>query len=436
MINIPPILPFAEFERHAVEMLTPVFASAFGAVRIHELDQPGEQHEHLIKGILTRGEVTMLVGPSGSGKSFLATDMALSIARGEDLAPMTIGGRVTSPRVRRGGVVYVAGEGARGLKKRLRAYIKVHGLGGQDLPFILLTLPVDLHSSDEHTNKLIDECKRHEEMFRRDHDCGLELVVFDTLSASTPGANENASDDMSRLLGRSHRIARECGCAVQLVHHMNASGARERGHSSLRANVDSVIEIQKLESRDADNRYIRQAKVTKQKDGEDGIAWKFVLRGVELGQDEDGDPITSCVVAQAAGEELSAPEGSAKRPMNVKLSIALRALSAAIERAGRPAPNHVEKAPTGPYCVTLAEWRDEMALLIAGENEDPDALKERTKKARDRACDELINRNYMRKHGDWVWRTNRRAPGVDREEPKPEPASVQEQDVNLANFDW
>ena len=87
----------------------PPFVSKFQAIPWDELDASGPAHEWLVKGMLTRGERSMMVGPSQSGKSFVAIDMALSIARGVEYF-----GRKTL----RGGVVYQAGEGGRSISSR------------------------------------------------------------------------------------------------------------------------------------------------------------------------------------------------------------------------------------------------------------------------------------------------------------------------------
>jgi hypothetical protein len=65
-------------ERHAVLWDTRPIVSAFGAIPWWDMDRPGEEHLWLIKGVLTLGERSMLAGPSQSGKSFLALDMALA----------------------------------------------------------------------------------------------------------------------------------------------------------------------------------------------------------------------------------------------------------------------------------------------------------------------------------------------------------------------
>src|SRR5690348_9811999 len=106
-----------DYERdHSIPPSPP--RSHFGAVALADLAVPQLDGDYLIKGILSRSEVSLLVGPSGSGKSFLATDLSMRIARGVDYLPVHAAQRISVPKVKRGGVVYLAGEGARGLRRR------------------------------------------------------------------------------------------------------------------------------------------------------------------------------------------------------------------------------------------------------------------------------------------------------------------------------
>jgi hypothetical protein len=252
-----------------------------------DLEKTAEPHEWLIKNLLTRGELAMLAGASQAGKTFLTLDLSMAIARGTEFL---------GHRVRRGGVVYQAGEGVRGLRsKRLPAYRTHYDLRAEDnLPFALIGSPIDIYSSDDDVGALISDAR-----YAASHwSVPLELVIIDTWAAATPGANENASEDVSRALRRCERIRQDLGCTVLLVHHMNADGTKARGHTSLGANVDSVI-INRLlpDAHDAKARNVRELEVFKLKDGEAGRRTKFVLQRVELGTDEDGDAITSCIVA-------------------------------------------------------------------------------------------------------------------------------------------
>lgn len=411
-----------EFENHRpAPVPSAEFRSRFGALTLADLGKPGPEYEHLVKGILTRGETSMLVGPSGSGKSFLATHIGLCIARGADFMKVSSGGgREVAPKVRKGGVLYIAGEGARGLKKRLRAYLKHWGVDPSDVPFVLLTLPVDLHGSDEPTQYLIQEAVHYSQKFQAEHGVPIELVVIDTLSASSPGANENTSEDVSRILGRCNRVREALNAAVMLVHHMNADGTKARGHTSLGANVDSVIEVKKTELKDRhqpSGRLIRTAKITKQKDGDSDISWRFVLPSVELGLDADGDPITSCVVEppDLGGDDAQEEPNGAfiLKTDNAKLS--LQCLIEALKTKGGRAPSGIT-APPGRLVVHRRHWNDVLRRRgAAGHDDDPEKLKARLKKLNQRSLEAFQNWNLIMVDGDYVWLTGRPVRGFNVE---------------------
>ncbi|MBL3601864.1 MAG: hypothetical protein JMN25_18720 [gamma proteobacterium endosymbiont of Lamellibrachia anaximandri] len=63
---------------------------------------------------------------------------------------------------------------------------------------------------------------------------------------------------------------------------------RARGHSSLRAATDTEIEV-------SNNDGLHTVKVTKQRDFDGGDEFHFTLRVVELGKDQHGHPVTTCV---------------------------------------------------------------------------------------------------------------------------------------------
>ena len=310
--------------------------------------------------MLTRGERSMMVGPSQSGKSFVAIDMALSIARGVEYF-----GRKTL----RGGVVYQAGEGGRGLKKRLRAYRDAHGVSGK-LPFVLLPAALDLHASDDHTNALIAEIKHWASTF----DCPLELVVIDTLAAATPGANENASEDMSRVLARCARIATACNCHVMIVHHMNADGVKPRGHTSIFANLDTVIAVEKTQA-SADGRPVRRCKLMKQKDGEDGQNYGFEAIEVDIDRSELGLENGSSLAIKhretISGEMDKARKGQEKAvtpdvtDKGIFASYALKALFMAMTSKSRRVP-----AINDQLVVTREDWKDAVNELRRRNNQE------------------------------------------------------------------
>jgi hypothetical protein len=135
---------------------------------------------------------------------------------------------------------------------------------------------------------------------------GADVIVVDTLAQTMPGGNENAGEDMGKALAHCRRIHQRTGALVILIHHSGKDAAKgARGWSGLRAAADAEIEVLRDEATGQ-----RSLRLSKNKDGEDGLQWGFELQIVQLGVDEDLDPITSCVVAEA---ELKASQGG--KPM-------------------------------------------------------------------------------------------------------------------------
>lgn len=392
--------------------------SNFSAVPFSEIDRPAKEFEWLIKKVLTRGETSVWFGAPGCGKSFLLTSAALAVS---------VGGDWMGFKVRRGLVVYQAGEGGLGLKKRLRAWKKENGVkSDENIPFVLLPTPVNLYADEADVDRLIAEIKAWSAYY----DIALELVVIDTFSAASPGADENLSKDVGPVLARCRRIAMETGAHVAVVHHTPKGGGSPRGWSGFTGNVENVIEVIRTEQTDAEvagdrtiNRDVREFVVRKQKDGEDGFGRKFVLKQVVLGRDVDDDLITSCVV-QPLGNTQAAetnagevPAGYIDLPPNSRA--VMRALDEAIKRHGRRPPAGIN-APEGTLCVTVGDWQEvRRATMYAGpEADDPDGKKfrARIKKQIERTyTDGLFTNRHglMGKDAEWVWRTDRKVHRID-----------------------
>jgi hypothetical protein len=233
----------------------------------------------IIKGVLPRAEFALLFGASGSGKTFIAIDLAGAIARGTEWR-----GR----RVKRGRVVYIAAEGEGGFRNRLKAYGIHHRLDMRKLPIgTIPAAPNFLQKTDviEVSNAILAYG-------------GADVVFVDTLAQVTPGANENSGEDMGLALANCKSIHKATGALVVLVHHSGKDASKgARGWSGLKNNADAEIEI----VRSPLGRLIH---LSKQKDGVDGVVYGFELEPILIGRDEDGDDITSCIV-----RETTAPTG-------------------------------------------------------------------------------------------------------------------------------
>lgn len=231
----------------------------------------------IVKDVAPQAELMVIFGESGSGKSFVVLDMFAAVARGAAWL-----GQAT----RQGRVVYVVAEGRAGFGNRVKAYCR-----SQD---------VDVDQFQQHFAVIADTPN----LLQRDDAAeivrsvaaagGASVVVVDTLAQTTPGANENAAEDMGKALANCKAIHRATGALVVLVHHTGKDQSRgARGWSGLKAAADAEIEI----SRTVAGRAIR---VSKQKDGEDGRVWGFELDVVPVGADDDGGTLTSCVIREVA----------------------------------------------------------------------------------------------------------------------------------------
>ena len=118
------------------------------------------------------------------------------------------------------------------------------------------------------------------------------LVIIDTLSRAMAGGDENSGKDMTGAVKQIDAIRAATGAHVCVVHHCGKDEARgARGHSSLRAAMDTEIEISRPEGET-----ITTVRVTKQRDLPTVEPMPFSLKTAVLGIDRRGKPITSCTV--------------------------------------------------------------------------------------------------------------------------------------------
>lgn len=178
----------------------------------------------LVGDILMQESLAVLYGAAGGGKTFLALDLALSIAAG-----CAWHGR----DVLAGPVGYILGEGRGGILRRINAWLRAHGVS-EDLPFRLLPEPVDFLRRPDVTELLAS---------LEEWDLAPRLVVVDTLSQCMPGAVENAQEDMSIFVNAAGQLRRTTGATVLLNHHSGWEGKHERGSTVLRGAVDTVMKV-------------------------------------------------------------------------------------------------------------------------------------------------------------------------------------------------
>lgn len=224
----------------------------------------------LIEDYFDQAAVSILYGASNSGKTFVALDIAYHVATGEPW---------NQHFTTKGAVAYLAAEGGRSATNRIQA-LKDH-YRNDDFPLALIPCQVNLF--DSHTDlkafcTLIEDAETNIAPIR--------LIVIDTLSRAMSGGNENDSMDMGEFVKNITFIKERFKCHVLIVHHSGKDSAKgARGHSLLRAAVDTELEI-------SENRIT----TTKQRDMEFAKPLGFELKILTLGTTARDKPITSCVV--------------------------------------------------------------------------------------------------------------------------------------------
>ena len=318
-----------------------------------------------VRGVLPATGLAALYGPSASGKSFLAFDMAAAIAEGQ---------RWFGCRVEAAPVVYAALEGEGGFKLRAQAWEVSRGR----------TLPDGLRM-------VLQPFKLTDPQDVLDLAAVVPagaVVVLDTLNRAAPTADENSSRDMGEILEAAKTLQAACGGLVLLVHHTGKNAAAGlRGHSSLFAAMDAAIEV----SREGER---REWKVAKSKDGQDGTAHPFKLQVETLGVEETGEAITSCVVVRdTALDEVRA----VKLPQGGNQRVILDALRDLLQKAGPfNTPGAPASCPPGRPSVELEVVLPRLAerLTVA-----PDRKRER---ARD-GITGLVSRGVVGCDKGWIW---------------------------------
>jgi RecA-family ATPase len=164
-----------------------------------------------------------LYGGPGSVKSFILIDLFARMSTGG-----LWGGRDVDPCP----VVYVAAEGAGGIKKRIEALKVVRAEKGlpADVPFYLTSVAPNLGTGD-------GDCK---ELIACIEATGIRpgAIAIDTTSQSIGGADENGAG-MAQLVVNATAIINHFGSLVVLVHHCPiADDDRLRGWSGLPAALD------------------------------------------------------------------------------------------------------------------------------------------------------------------------------------------------------
>ena len=227
--------------------------------------------EYLVKGWLDRASNAVLFGEWNAGKTFVVLNLAVHVAAGA---------RWFYCRVNQAPVLYLTYEGQRGIDKRIAAIREQYPeLDWESLAFAWQVLRHPL-TTKEGREALQRAVKQFYERY-----CTVPgLIVIDPLMDAL-GGNDADPELMARLNMVVLGLIGTYGCAVIRVHHTgHADKTRSRGHSSLPASADTEIWVTE-----------DTISAKKQRDNLKGEL-SFRRKVVELGVDQDGDPVTTCII--------------------------------------------------------------------------------------------------------------------------------------------
>jgi hypothetical protein len=221
----------------------------------------------LIDTVIGAGDKVMVYGASGCGKTHVVIDLIFASCMGVPFAR-----RFTTAR--RLNVAYAAGEGISGLAQRFAAVMDHYSYHDPlfDYPnFTFFDVVPQLYVGGDALGSEIaqigDFIREWKERQAKGEAQPLDILVIDTLHTATVGADENGAKDMGIVLACVQKAIKELGCAVIVVHHTGKNGENERGSSTLRGAMDTMIHIAKL----SDNGTKAVMRCAKSKDSE---AWK------------------------------------------------------------------------------------------------------------------------------------------------------------------
>lgn len=232
---------------------------------LKQVDNP----DWLIKDVVEKESLMCVFGKPKSGKSFIAIAMACAIAKGE---------RFYGNQSFSAPVMYVCGEGQRGVKRRLAAW--------QQGMFDLTKVPLYLSDRAVRVNDDDDFKMLENEIELLQEEVGqIGMIVIDTFQRNFVG-NENSAEDVGNFINKLDGLISNYKCCVCLVHHTgHGNSDRGRGSSVMGASLDYEFKVDrndKLVPGSSEEQMFVSFEQTLNKDGQGMAEKKFVFKEVEI----------------------------------------------------------------------------------------------------------------------------------------------------------
>jgi hypothetical protein len=286
------------------------------SLRWHGEEDPNINRKWLIKHLLSTTGAGLISGQWGTGKTFVAIDLAGSVMTGTPFAGRSV--------KRTGGVLFIAAEGASEIPIRLRGLIEAKFPGHKGkLPFAWAESCPLLLEKDA-IRKLEQIAREAAARMKSEFGEELVLIIIDTMSAAAGFKDENSSSEGQVAMNVMNELSKRTGALVMACDHFGkAVETGTRGTSAKEAAADVVIACLGEKTQAGSVTNLRIA-VRKLRGGATGAETCFRLRIMDLGVDEDREAITTCVV-EWSSVTVAAPPAAAKGKDWPKSTILFRA---------------------------------------------------------------------------------------------------------------
>lgn len=214
----------------------PLSVYALSAANLLNLDLA--EPEFIVHPFLAAQALIMLFAMRGVGKTWVALELAVSVAIGRDFLAWAV------PKARR--VLFIDGEmSLASIKFRLKAL-----LGNAEPPANLTIISSELLWRDnaplnisqprqqQRVDELLAELAEHGQKF--------DLIILDNLSSLVSGIEENSNSELDQFLQWLVKL-RSQGYSVMAVHHAGKNG-EQRGASRREDLLDTVIKLEDRKS--------------------------------------------------------------------------------------------------------------------------------------------------------------------------------------------
>jgi hypothetical protein len=349
---------------------------------------PGLDRDWLVDGLLPQTGTGLISGQWGVYKTFVGLDLAAAIMAGLAF--------IDYPVTQRGGVLFIAAEGASEIPIRLQAVLAEKYPDIKRAPFAWIdNCPRLLAPKAVETLTAI--ARKAAEHMQAEFGIPLALILIDTVvdaAGYTKPGDENDAALAQRIMRCCADLSRQTGALVIGIDHFGkAVETGTRGSSAKEGRADVVLALLGDKAITGEVTNTRFA-VRKNRAGPSGRELPFTVRTINLGTDHNDRPLTSLIV------DWTPQQDTPTRPLKEQgdgWSKSLRLLRQALMNTLVDQGKDMKPWADGPSvrAVNVEVVRAEFYRCYLAEGDTPDAKKAARQKAFKRAVNDAQARGLI-----------------------------------------